>query len=71
MAAEDLVSAKSHIPTDNLNDNSGDTSTDQAALTEALDLPVYGFLDWLQALNDGRARPDGGLTAQSVTGIAR
>ncbi|MCB1396297.1 MAG: aspartate/glutamate racemase family protein [Rhodobacter sp.] len=43
----------------------------QQALSEALDLPVYGFLDWLQALNDGRARPDGGLTAQSVTGIAR
>ena len=35
MAAEDLVSAESHTPTDNLNDNSGDNSTDQAALTEA------------------------------------
>lgn len=33
----------------------------QAALAEALDLPVYGFYDWLLAIHRGQARPDGRL----------
>ena len=42
----------------------------QAALTEALDLPVYGFYDWLLAIHHGQARPDGRLPDARPTEIS-
>ncbi len=41
----------------------------QAALAEALDLPVYGFYDWLLAIHHGQARPDGRLPDARPTEI--
>jgi hypothetical protein len=43
----------------------------QDALAKELNLPVYGFLDWLQAVCDGIARPDGALPVQRSTGATR
>ncbi len=41
----------------------------QAALAEALDLPVYGFYDWLVAIHQGQAWPDGRLPPACPTEI--
>ncbi|WP_370208811.1 aspartate/glutamate racemase family protein [Pararhodobacter marinus] len=41
----------------------------QQALSEALDLPVYGYYDWLVAIHQGLALPDGRLPAASSTEI--
>ena len=41
------------------------------ALARALGLPVYGFLDWLGAVDQGLARPDGRLPDARTTEIAQ
>lgn len=41
----------------------------QQALATALDLPVYGYYDWLLAIHQGLARPDGRLPVARSTEI--
>jgi hypothetical protein len=41
----------------------------QGGLARALELPVYGFYDWLMAIHQGLALPDGRLPAERSTEI--